>query len=54
MASSTGVGDHVLPLAGLLVGVGPGQPEDVGEEALGEAVAAHDPLGEALAVGGEA
>ena len=37
----------MLPLAGLLVGVGPRQPEDVGEEALGEAVAAHDPLGQA-------
>ena len=34
------VGDDVLPLAGLLVGVGPRQPEDVGEEALGQAVAA--------------
>ena len=48
------LGDDVLPLAGLLVGVGPGQPEDVGEEALGQAVAAHDPLGEALPVRREA
>ena len=49
MASSTGQRDHVLPLAGFLVGVGPGEPEDVGEEPLGEAVTAHDPLSEALA-----
>ena len=48
------LGDDVLPLAGLLVGVGPRQLEDVGEEALGEAVAAHHPLGEPLAVLGEA
>ena len=47
------VGDDVLPLAGLLVGLGPRQPEDVGEEALGQAVAADDRLGEGLAVGGE-
>ena len=44
--ASTGVGDDVLPLPGLGVGVGPRQPEDVGEEALGQAVAAHDLLGQ--------
>jgi len=48
-----GLGDDVLPLAGLDVRVGPRQVEDVGEEALGESVAAHDPFGEAGAVGGE-
>src|SRR5690606_41856206 len=37
-----GGGDDVLPLAGLGVGVGPRQVEDVGEEALGEAVPAQD------------
>ena len=47
MASSTGVGDDVLPPTGLVVGVGPRQAEDVGEEALGQAVAAHDALGQA-------
>jgi hypothetical protein len=45
---------HVLPLAGLVVGLGPRQPEDVGEEALGEAVTAHDLLGQLLAPVGEA
>ncbi len=43
----------MLPLAGLLVGLGPRQPEDVGEEALGQAVAAHDPLGQPHARRGE-
>ena len=47
------LGDDVLPLAGLLVGVRPRQVEDVGEEPLGEAVAAHHPLGEAEPVGAE-
>ena len=41
------LGDDVLPLAGFLVRLRPRQPEDVGEEALGQPVAAHDPLGEA-------
>ena len=41
--------DHVLPLAGLVMGLGPRQAEDVGEEALGETVAAHDPLGQRAA-----
>ena len=49
-----GVAHHVLPLAGLVVGVGPRQPEHVGEEALGQAVAAHDALRQCLAGGGEA
>jgi hypothetical protein len=40
------VGEHVLPLAGLRMGLGPAQAEDVGEEALGEPVTAHDPLGQ--------
>ena len=44
----------MLPLAGFLVGIGPRQLEDVGEEPLGQPVAAHDPLGEPLTVGGEA
>ena len=39
----------VLPLAGLVVGLGPRQVQDVGEEALGEAVAAHDLGGQQLA-----
>ena len=43
--------DDVLPLARLLVGIGPREAEDVGEEALGEAVPAHDPLGEPAAGG---
>src|SRR3546814_4450616 len=47
------LGDDVLPLAGFLVGVGPRQTQDVGEEALGEAMAAHGALGEALALVGE-
>ncbi len=47
-------GDDVLPLARLLVGVGPREAEHVGEEALGEAVAAHDGGGELEAVLGEA
>ena len=54
IASSTRLGDDVLPLARLVVGLGPRQPEDVGEEPLGQAVAAHDALGEPAAVGGEA
>ena len=40
----------VLPLAGLVVGLRPRQVQDVGEEALGEAVAAHDLGGQQLAV----
>ena len=50
MACSTVVGDDVLPLAGLLVGLGPREPEDVGEEPLGQAVAAHDLLGQRAAL----
>ena len=49
-----GLAHDVLPLAGLVVGLGPRQVEDVGEEALGEAVAADDLGGEHLAVGGQA
>ena len=48
------IGDDVLPLAGLGVGVGPRQAQDVGEEALGQAVAAHHALGQAQPVVGEA
>jgi hypothetical protein len=47
------VGDDVLPLAGLDVGVGPRQPEDVGEQALGQPVAADNLLGQPPAVGRE-
>ena len=49
-----GLAHDVLPLAGLVVGLGPRQVQDVGEEALGEAVPAHDLGGEQLPVGGEA
>ena len=45
------VAHHVLPLAGLVVGLGPRQLEDVGEEALGEAVPAHHALGEVAPAG---
>ena len=37
---------HVLPLAGLVVRLRPRQLEHVGEEALGEAMPAHHPLGQ--------
>jgi len=43
----------VLPAAGLHMGLGPAQPEQVGEEALGQAVAAHHALGERHAGLGE-
>ena len=43
----------MLPLARLDVGVGPRQAEDVGEQALGQPVAADDLLGQAPAVVGE-
>ena len=43
----------MLPLARFFVGLGPGHAEDVGEEALGQAVAAHDALGELRAFVGE-
>ena len=43
----------MLPLAGLVVGVGPGQTEHVGQEPLGQPVATHDGLGERHAGGGE-
>ena len=43
----------MLPLAGLDVGVGPRQAEDVGEQALGQAVATDHLLGQVPAVGGE-
>ena len=36
-----------------MVGLGPGQLQDVGEEALGDAVAAHDALGELVTLVGE-
>ena len=45
--------DDVLPLSGFLMGISPGEPENVGEEALGEAVATHDRFGEVHAFGGE-
>ena len=48
------LGDDVLPLAGFRVGLGPGEAEHVGEEALGQAVAAHHALGQPRAVVGEA
>ena len=40
--------DDVLPLAGLVVGLGPGELQHVGEESLGETVTADDLLGRAL------
>ena len=40
--------DDVLPAARLVVGLGPRQLQDVGEETLGETVAAHDPFAELL------
>ena len=43
----------MLPLARFLVRVGPRQLEDVGEEALGETMAAHDALGDGLPGVGE-
>jgi hypothetical protein len=50
-SSSSGIrlhgnGDHVLPLARLGVGVGPGQSEHVGQEPFGESVAPDDLFGE--------
>ena len=33
---------HVLPFAGLVMSLGPGQLEDIGEKALGQPVPAHD------------
>ena len=47
------LGDDVLPLAGLVMRFGPREPEDVGEEALGEAMPPHDLLGERATLGGE-
>ena len=44
---------RVLEALGLLVDLVPWDPEDVGEEALDEAVAADDPLGVLLAGAGE-
>ena len=52
MASST-AGEIPLPLGGFLVGLGPGEAEDVGEHPLGQAVAPHDALGQARPVGGQ-
>ncbi len=43
----------VLEALGLLVDLVPGHAEDVGEEALDQAVPAHDPLGVLGAAGGE-
>ncbi len=43
----------MLPLARFLVGVGPRQTEHVGEESFGQAMPAHNRLGEESAVGGE-
>ena len=42
------VADHVFPTARLVVGVGPRELQDVGEEALGEAMPADDSLTELL------
>ena len=44
----------MLPLAGLVVCFSPREPEDVGEEALGEAMPPHDLLGEGATLGAEA
>ena len=46
MAVSTRSEMTCSQLAGLEVGVGPGQAQDVGQEPLGQAVAAHDTLGQ--------
>ena len=43
-----GVAHDVLPFAGLVVRVGPRQSEHVGEEPLGDAMAADDELGQRL------
>jgi len=45
---------HVFPLARFVVRLGPRELQDVGEEPLGEAVAAHHPLGQLQPVVGEA
>ena len=42
------VGDHVLPAARLAVHLVPFQPDDIDEEALGQAVLAHDLLRQGL------
>ncbi len=49
-----GIADDVLPLACLVVGIGPRQPEHVGEEPLGEAMTANDELRQRLTSGTEA
>ena len=43
----------MLPLAGLVVGLGPREPEHVGQEPLGDAMPAHHALGEHDAVVGQ-
>ena len=53
MACSTSVDITCSHLPGFLVGVRPREPEDVGEEPLGQAVAAHHPLGQFARPGGE-
>ena len=45
--------DRVLPAVGLLVHLLPFEPDDVDEQALGEAVAAHDRDGDLAALRGE-
>ena len=48
-----GLGHHVLPAAGLLVHLLPGQPDHVGEQPLGEPVLAHHPGREPHALVGQ-
>ena len=45
--------DHVFPLAGLVVGLGPRQFEHVGEEPFGDAVPAYDTFGELVTLVGK-
>ena len=47
------VGDDVLPAARLEVGLLPRQPDDVGQQPLGQAVLAHHALGDRPALRGE-
>ena len=44
----------MLPLAGLVMCFSPRESEDVGEEALGEAMPPHDLLSEGATLGAEA
>ena len=45
--------DHVLPLAGFVVGALPRKPDDVDKETFGQPVATHDPRRKFFAFGGE-